>query len=300
MAENNEEKNIEQRFVPKQYREDKNPVVEALKCFLIVIVFLLIQVAVTLPMMIIKMIELKPSITETMSYDEVYKLITESIDVVSVSFLSTVISLIVAVIWYKKVYCKGYGMNEFKASCKRIIKPDIMGGLFFAALGLFFFTSIIVGIIYTISPKAVEDYSKLMDEVGLTDVDWLMIILTVLLAPINEECIMRGIILTRLKRKMAPVFAIIISAVYFGIFHMNVVQGIYAGILGLFMAYIAYKYRSIIPSIIFHAMFNALNFLIMQLPASITENVMLLIVVPVICGILWYFLEGRKKFVEKG
>ena len=300
MAENNEEKNIEQRFVPKQYREDKNPVVEALKCFLIVIVFLLIQVAVTLPMMIIKMIELKPSITEAMSYDEVYKLITESIDVVSVSFLSTVISLIVAVIWYKKVYCKGYGMNEFKASCKRIIKPDIMGGLFFAALGLFFFTSIIVGIIYTISPKAVEDYSKLMDEVGLTDVDWLMIILTVLLAPINEECIMRGIILTRLKRKMAPVFAIIISAVYFGIFHMNVVQGIYAGILGLFMAYIAYKYRSIIPSIIFHAMFNALNFLIMQLPASITENVMLLIVVPVICGILWYFLEGRKKFVEKG
>ncbi|MBR4777747.1 MAG: CPBP family intramembrane metalloprotease [Lachnospiraceae bacterium] len=300
MAENNEEKNIEQRFVPKQYREDKNPVVEALKCFLIVIVFLLIQVAVTLPMMIIKMIELKPSITETMSYDEVYKLITESIDVVSVSFLSTVISLIVAVIWYKKVYCKGYGMNEFKASCKQIIKPDIMGGLFFAALGLFFFTSIIVGIIYTISPKAVEDYSKLMDEVGLTDVDWLMIILTVLLAPINEECIMRGIILSRLKRKMAPVFAIIISAVYFGIFHMNVVQGIYAGILGLFMAYIAYKYRSIIPSIIFHAMFNALNFLIMQLPASITENVMLLIVVPVICGILWYFLEGRKKFVEKG
>jgi len=322
MAENNEEKNLyetapdiptgeyitpqpiqetgEPRYIPKQYRENKNPVLEALICFLIMIVFLLIQVVVTIPMMLIKLAELKPSIPAWMTYDEVYSLLMESIDVVDLSFASTIISLIVAVIWYKKGFCKGYGFNEFKASCKKIIKPDVIGGLFFAAVALFFFTSIIVAIIYTVSPQAIDEYNDMMDSVGLNSMDWKMIVLTVLLAPVNEECIMRGIILTRLKRKMIPVLAIIISAVYFGIFHLNVVQGIYAGVLGLFMAYIAYKYRSIIPSIIFHAMFNALNYIVMALPESITESMMLLIVVPVISGILWYLLEGRKKFVEKG
>ncbi|MCR4624910.1 MAG: CPBP family intramembrane metalloprotease [Lachnospiraceae bacterium] len=289
-----------QRYVPKQYRENKNPVMEAIICFLIMIVFLLIQVVVTVPMMIIKMIELGPTIPDSMPYDQVYNLLMDSIDVVTMSFVSTIVSMIVAVIWYKKCFCKGYGLGEFKASCKKIIKPDIIGGLFFAAVGLFFFTSIIVAIIYSVSPKAIDDYNDLMDSVGLSSYDWKMIVLTVLLAPINEECIMRGIILTRLKRKMIPVLAIILSAVYFGIFHLNLVQGIYAGILGLFMAYIAYKYRSIIPSIIFHAIFNGINYLIMLLPESITDNAILLIVIPVISGILWYFLEGRKKFTEKG
>ena len=99
---------------------------------------------------------------------------------------------------------------------------------------------------------------------------------------------------------MAPVLAILVSAVYFGVFHLNVVQGIYAGVMGLFMAYVAYKYSSIIPSIIFHAMFNGFNFLLTLLPTWVQENGILLFVVPLVSGIAWYFLEGRKKLSEKG
>ncbi|MBQ6024513.1 MAG: CPBP family intramembrane metalloprotease [Lachnospiraceae bacterium] len=290
----------EERYVPQEYRENKNPVVEILICFLIMLLFLAIQVVVAIPFVVIVAMSKGPGFYDGLSADEMISAIMSSIDTMTLSFVTTLVSLIVAVIWYRMAYCKGYGMNELKQSCRRIIRPDIIAGLFFAAIALYFITILVVGLISAVSPKVVEDYNELMEDAGINDINTVVILMTVVLAPINEECIMRGIILTRLKRKMAPVAAIVLSAVYFGVFHLNLVQGIYAGIMGLFMAYIAYKYGSIIPSIIFHAMFNGLNYLLMLLPASIQENGFLLFAVPVVSGFAWYFLEGRKKLSEKG
>ena len=299
----NENNNIqpdEQRYVPKQYRNSKNPALEILLCFLIMVGFLLIQVLVMFPMIIVKMINEAPTLDPTLSDTEKVQVIMDSLDTVNVSFIATLASLVVAVIWYRKVYCKGYGFNELKATCYKFVKPDILAGLFFAAVAMYFITFFVVAVISLVSPQVVEEYNGMMEDAGINEIDWKVIILTVVLAPINEECIMRGIILTRLKRNMAPVVAIIISALYFGIFHLNIVQGIYAFVMGLFMAYIAYKYCSIIPSILFHAMFNALNYLLQLIPEEYLENPILLFIVPLVCGPLWFFLEGRKKLAEKG
>ena len=216
----------EERYVPQEYRENKNPVVEILICFLIMLLFLAIQVVVAIPFVVIVAMSKGPGFYDGLSADEMISAIMGSIDTMTLSFVTTLVSLIVAVIWYRMAYCKEYGINELKQSCRRIIRPDIIAGLFFAA--------------------------------------------------------------------------IVLSAVYFGVFHLNLVQGIYAGIMGLFMAYVAYKYGSVIPSIIFHAMFNGLNYLLMLLPASIQENGFLLFAVPVVSGFAWYILEGRKKLSEKG
>jgi len=226
--------------------------------------------------------------------------VMNELDTTQISFAATLVSLIVAVIWYRKAYCKGYKLADFKATCRKCIKPDILAGLFCAAIALYYITFFIVAIIDFVSPASMIKYNELMEDAGMNDINAAVIILTVVLAPINEECIMRGIILTRLKKTMAPVLAILVSAVYFGVFHLNVVQGIYAGVMGLFMAYVAYKYSSIIPSIIFHAMFNGFNFLLTLLPTWVQENGILLFVVPLVSGIAWYFLEGRKKLSEKG
>ena len=300
----NENNNImqdgEQRYVPKQYRDNKNPALEALVCFLIMIAFLVIQMIVMIPFIIAKIREQGADLDPGLSDMERTAEILESLDTTQVSFVATLVSLIVAVIWYRKVYCRGYRLADLKATCRKCIKPDILAGLFFAAVALYYITFFVVAIIDFVSPASMEKYNELMEDAGMNNVSAKVIILTVVLAPINEECIMRGIILTRLKKSMAPVLAILISAIYFGIFHLNVVQGIYAGVMGLFMAYVAYKYGSIIPSIIFHAMFNGFNFLLTLLPAWVQENAVLLFVVPVVSGIAWYFLEGRKKLSEKG
>ena len=62
-----------------------------------------------------------------------------------------------------------------------------------------------------------------------------------LVAPIAEELLFRGIIYNCLRRSMKPVAALVISAAFFGMYHGNSVQGIYAFVIGLLLAY-AYEY----------------------------------------------------------
>ena len=74
-------------------------------------------------------------------------------------------------------------------------------------------------------------------------------------APVTEELIFRGAILRYLER-YGKVFAIVMSSVLFGLFHMNLVQGLFAFSIGLVMAYVAVEY-SLFWAIFLH-MFNNL------------------------------------------
>lgn len=62
-----------------------------------------------------------------------------------------------------------------------------------------------------------------------------------LLGPISEEIIFRGAIL-RILEKQGRVFAIIVSAVLFGLFHGNILQGIFATCVGIVLGYVAMEY----------------------------------------------------------
>jgi len=71
----------------------------------------------------------------------------------------------------------------------------------------------------------------------------------------------RGVVYNRIKIMSNEVVAIILSAVIFGAFHMNWVQGIYAGMLGLCLAYVYSKYKSVIAPIIVHVVCNSISIL---------------------------------------
>ncbi len=59
--------------------------------------------------------------------------------------------------------------------------------------------------------------------------------------PLAEEALFRGIVYNRLRRSMTVLPAIILSAALFGIYHGNVLQAVYAFLLGALMAY-GYEY----------------------------------------------------------
>ena len=81
---------------------------------------------------------------------------------------------------------------------------------------------------------------------------------SVISAPLLEETLMRGIIYSRLKRSTGDVrVAIAGSALIFGIFHGNVVQGVYAFLLGLFFAWLYEAYDRLFPAIAAHMAANA-------------------------------------------
>lgn len=86
-----------------------------------------------------------------------------------------------------------------------------------------------------------------------------MVIAVALVGPILEELVFRGVLYNRLKDMFGVVVAVLGSAITFGVFHMNWVQGIYAGTLGLLLAFLYYKYKSIIAPIMMHVTCNSIS-----------------------------------------
>lgn len=70
---------------------------------------------------------------------------------------------------------------------------------------------------------------------------WLGLLYYCLIVPFVEEILFRGIIYGYLRRMMRLESAMLLSALLFGMYHMNLVQGIYGFLMGCLMVY-AYEY----------------------------------------------------------
>jgi membrane protease YdiL (CAAX protease family) len=96
--------------------------------------------------------------------------------------------------------------------------------------------------------------------------NWYYVIFGVIFAPLTEEIICRGLIFKRMRSFMGFLPAAIISGAIFGVMHMNIVQGIYATLIGLFFAYLYEKKQSLFVTIIAHFIVNGTNAALMFLP----------------------------------
>lgn len=76
------------------------------------------------------------------------------------------------------------------------------------------------------------------------------------IVPVCEEYLFRGIVFKRLTSVVNIGLSVIISALLFGAYHLNVVQFVYAGILGLFLGVIYVKEKNLLVPIIAHAVAN--------------------------------------------
>lgn len=77
-----------------------------------------------------------------------------------------------------------------------------------------------------------------------------------ILGCIVEELSLRAITYNRMKHYWGRKYAIIFSAAVFGIYHMNVVQAVYAFVLGLFFAWVYDRYDTLWAPIIAHMSAN--------------------------------------------
>lgn len=82
------------------------------------------------------------------------------------------------------------------------------------------------------------------------------IIGVVIIAPILEEIVFRGILLNGLLARYSPKYAIILSAVIFGLIHGKPLQIWGAFIMGLILGWIYFKTQSIGTTILLHSFLN--------------------------------------------
>lgn len=88
---------------------------------------------------------------------------------------------------------------------------------------------------------------------------WLGIVCISILGPVLEEMLFRGAITKVSLQKYSPVTAILLSALIFGVFHINPAQVVGAALSGILFAWLYYKTGSIIPGILIHILNNGLS-----------------------------------------
>lgn len=94
-------------------------------------------------------------------------------------------------------------------------------------------------------------------------ISFLKIITTSIIGPILEEFIYRGILYNKLKEFNSNRTSIVISSVIFGLIHINPIKIIYTFILGIILAKIYEKKKTLKAPIITHISFNLTAILVM-------------------------------------
>jgi len=100
------------------------------------------------------------------------------------------------------------------------------------------------------------------DNISRLDSMWMHLIAAVLFAGILEEVWFRGVVYHEYRSERVSIRrTAIASGLIFGLMHFDVVQSVYATVLGVLMAYLIYYTRSIWAPILWHVVVNALGIL---------------------------------------
>lgn len=174
------------------------------------------------------------------------------------NLISCVLFLFIYGRWYTVRFIRPYAGH--KRTTPRGFSLLTILTLIILGFGLQLIFQLVLNLEAKIMPSLYQNYmTSLSSFMSNQQMLLLVIAYTVILAPIAEELIFRGVIYRFARLNMPFWGANILQAAFFGLYHMNLVQGIYAFILGLFLGYIASKGRGIRYSIVLHIIINFLS-----------------------------------------
>ncbi len=200
---------------------------------------------------------------------EINKLLSQNM-IYIISIASVLICGIVFYFWYRAEV-----RQEQKVDWRAVFHRRNM--LYFLILGIScqFFFSGIMNIIQPMFPKVFEEYGETMK--GLLGSNPLLVLLyTIVIAPIAEELIFRGVTLYRVGKVLPFIGANLLQAIFFGIYHGNLVQGIYAFVMGYVLGLVYHRYRTIYAPILLHMLINASVFLVILFPVSTLSYIIMM------------------------
>lgn len=162
--------------------------------------------------------------------------------------LSGILMTVYMVFYYrkkKKITYSSLGVTDLKP------KSAIIGSLL--GIGVMTTIAFVLGIIYQNFDLGVTD--KTMELISNASPVWAMVA-TVCVAPVVEEFIFRGFVFERLSKAFSPRMTILLSALMFGLIHLNIIQSSYAFVAGLVFGYFRAKYEDLWGCILLHIFGN--------------------------------------------
>ncbi len=166
------------------------------------------------------------------------------------------------------------------------------------------FANMLIGVLQSVLDY--QEYQDSMDQMMEGKQMWFLILCMGIIAPLAEEIVFRWLIYLRLRDYMRMGAAAVISGLIFGIYHGNLVQAVYASLLGMAFAYILDISGCLWSSVLLHMGANIWSlispdlytWIIARNPAAIM--ILLLILLMVMIWGYSYFtkrVQGRTKRV---
>lgn len=185
-------------------------------------------------------------------WDEVLSLWTTGPFIITLSMAYAIAALFLFGFWYRKKLAS----TQERVAVRSAFNRWIVVALFLLSFGLQYVIGYLMSFIGMLRPDWMQSYADLIDTTGIGSLSPLTVIYAVIIAPISEELIFRGVTFGYAKKALPAAGAICLQAVLFGIFHLNIIQGIYAAFLGLFIGYLREAGGTVAIPMLFHAFFN--------------------------------------------
>ena len=201
--------------------------------------------------------------------------------------------LIIAAVWYFfKYYRPAKEEGRIEPLLPRLKKPMAIVTIVAGCICAFGLAVVIQCLLSGFIPDTSEMVNELLGDVIGTNI--MGVIAAVIVAPIAEELAVRGIILRRAERSFGLVGCMIISAVMFGVFHLNIIQGLYVLPMGLFWGYIGYKYKSVIPCIICHMLNNLFSVVTGGIDIHSLSTILIFLGVAIVSGAVTFLMIKKE------
>lgn len=139
--------------------------------------------------------------------------------------------------------------------------------------------------------------SRAFDAVNSTKMEspiWLVVMTVLLLAPIGEESLMRGIAYPALRKHWPPLAAAFVTAMVFSLLHGNLVQIALTVPLGMLLAFVYEASQRLWPVVLMHVLFNmAASFIPKELVEGIARPPMIVALAVAVALVLFALTPGR-------
>lgn len=193
-----------------------------------------------------------------------------------------------------------YGRSQWREKnfdYRKILTMKNIGAVVgIGAGGCIVLTVVLTGI-QNLIPQAFGSYNQVMNDltgqsIGLT------VLYVLLVGPMAEEFIFRGAILDRFYLAFPFVIANGLQALLFGIYHMNLIQGLYAFVIGSILGIIRHKIGSIWFCVGTHMLFNTMSFVLDAVFSQKTGTSLAWLILLTVLGLLG-FVWGMKSLLKE-
>ncbi len=224
----------------------KGILIASLKCVLYYGAWFLMSFVATYIITLLIQLTSKPATKEELTA------LVESKSVI-IAVFSNALSIVGFAIFYSKI------RNTTLFERAEIRPTSFKVGLNSATLGISsqIVIILILNSLLKVIPKSWQDMLSDQNAPILNVSMAMQIVYTVIMAPLLEEILFRGLMLGALKKEMPSWVAIAISALAFGAAHGNPIGIIYATLFGVLLGWVFIRTKSILPCIILHMGFNA-------------------------------------------